>query len=142
MTISTCRAIAAPASLVHDLLVDVDAWQLWSPHIVRVEPAGGRVSVGWEGRVTPFLGPATTMRVTSLRPDGGYTWSSRALGHRLDYADLVRPAGPNGCVVELRAVVHGPFAFVVERAVGWLSRFGQRGRLDRLAVLAEGWRRV
>ena len=138
--------MAAPASRVHDLLTDVDAWQLWSPHVVRVEPLDGssadRVHDGWSGRVRPFFGPATTMRVTQVVPDRGYRWSTTALRHRLDYAHEVRPLGEDRCVVQFSADVHGPAASVVEQLVGWLSAFGQRRRLARLAALAEGWQRV
>jgi uncharacterized protein YndB with AHSA1/START domain len=141
VSITTARTIAAPAARVHELLTDVDAWQLWSPHVVSVDPPGGHVHEGWSGRVRPFFGPATTMRVTRVVPDGGYEWTTSALGHRLDYADVVRSTGEDRCVVELRADVHGPLAGVVEALVGWLSAFGQRRRLQRLAVLAEGWQR-
>lgn len=142
MTISSARTVAAPAARVHDLLTDVDAWQLWSPHVVSVDPPGGRVVDGWTGRVRPFFGPATTMRVTQVTPDGGYRWSTTALGHRLDYVHEVRPTGPDRCVVQFRADVHGPAAGLLERLVGRLSAFGQRRRLSRLATLAEGWTRV
>ena len=142
MTISSARTVAAPAARVHDLLTDVDAWRLWSPHVVEVTPAGGRVEDGWQGRVRPFFGPATTMDVTQVRPDGGYAWSSTALAHRLDYDWRVRPLGADRCVVSVTATMHGPLARLVEVAVGGLSAFGQRRRLERLALLAEGWRRA
>lgn len=134
--------MAASAPVVHALLVDVDAWQLWSPHVVSVDPPGGTVHDRWQGRVRPFFGLTTTMRVTSVRPAGGYTWTTRALGHRLDYGNLVRSSGPTTCVVEFTADVHGPLASLVERVVGRLSAFGQRRRIERLAVLAKGWRRT
>jgi len=142
VTISSARTVAAPAARVADLLTDVDAWQLWSPHVVSVDPPGGRVHEGWTGRVRPFFGPATTMHVTSLTPDRGYRWSTRALWHRLEYVHTVTPLDAGRCVVEFRAEVHGPAASLVERLVGALSGFGQRRRLARLAVLAEGWRRL
>ncbi len=82
------------------------------------------------------------MLVTSVRPVGGYTWTTRALGHTLDYGNLVRSSGPTTCMVDFTAEVHGPLASLVERLVGRLSAFGQRRRIQRLAVLAEGWRRI
>ncbi len=54
----------------------------------------------------------------------------------------MRPLGPDRCVVQFRADVHGPAAGLVEPLVGWLSAFGQRRRLARLAALAEGWTRL
>ena len=142
VSISSARTVDAPAARVHELLVDVDTWQLWSPHVVSVDPPGGRVTDGWTGRVRPFFGPATTMRVTTVRPDGGYSWSTRALWHRLDYDWTVRPLGEERCVVSVSADVHGPAGSLVERTIGWLSASGQQRRLERLAVLAEGWRRM
>lgn len=142
MTISSDRVVAAPASRVHDLLTDVDAWQLWSPHVLRVDPPGGRITPGWSGRVRPWFGPATTMRVGEVRPDAGYTWSTRSLGHRLDYDWQVTPLPEGSSSVVVTAEVHGPLGPLLERVVGRLSAFGQRRRLERLAVLAEGWQRV
>lgn len=138
---TSARTIAAPASRVHDLLTDVDSWQLWSPHVLGVDPPGGRVTDGWSGRVRPFVGPTTTMHVSDVVPDRGYRWSTAALGHRLDYAHVVRATGQDRCVVEFRADVTGPLGGLVESLTGWLSQFGQRRRLARLAALAEGWQR-
>ncbi|MFC5382303.1 SRPBCC family protein [Aquipuribacter nitratireducens] len=146
MTIRTTRHVGAPAARVHDLLTDVDAWAPWSPHVVSVTTLAGsdpaRLHEGWRGRVRPFFGPATTMTVTTVRPEGGYSWSTRALGHRLDYDWSVRPTGDTRCDVAVTADVRGPLARGVEAVVGRLSAFGQRRRAERLAVLAEGWRRV
>ncbi|WP_336922711.1 SRPBCC family protein [Aquipuribacter sp. SD81] len=146
MPIVTARDVAAPAARVHDLLTDVDAWRLWSPHVVSVEPLGGsspqRVGDGWRGRVRPFFGPATTMAVTEVRPDGGYSWATRALWHRLVYDLVVEPVGESDCRLSFGARVHGPLGPVLERVVGRLSAFGQRRRAERLALLAEGWQRV
>ena len=134
--ISEGRAVAAPPALVHDLLVDVTAWPLWSPHVLRTEPASGRVHAGWRGRVRPWFGPATTMEVTEVLPDGGMRWRTRALGHELSYAQLVTPH-QGGAHVRFTAAVTGPAGGVVQRLAAPLSAFGQRRRLERLALLAE-----
>jgi uncharacterized protein YndB with AHSA1/START domain len=134
--ISQRRTVAAPPALVHDLLVDVSAWPLWSPHVLRTEPASGRVHPGWRGRVRPWFGPATTMEVTEVLPDGGMRWRTRALGHELAYAQLVVPHG-EGAQVRFTASVTGPAGRLVQRLAAPLSGFGQRRRLERLALLAE-----
>lgn len=128
--------VDAPPSAVHDLLVDVDAWLLWAPHVVRVEPASGRVHPGWRGRVRPWFGPATTMEVTDVLPEGGLRWRTRALGHELRYAQLVEPAPGGWSRVVFEASVHGPLGGLVQRVAAPLSALGQRRRLARLSALA------
>lgn len=131
------RDVAAPADLVHDLLTDVAAWPLWSPHVLWTDPPDGRVGPGWQGRVRPWFGPATTMHVTHVAAPQGMRWRTTALGHELRYAHRVVATGPRSCEVEFTAEVHGPAARWVERLVGPLSAFGQRRRLQRLGLLAE-----
>lgn len=134
--ISEARTVAAAPAVVHDLLVDVAAWPLWAPHVVRTDPASGRVHAGWRGRVRPWFGPATTMEVTEVLPDGGMRWRTRALGHELSYAQLVRERG-SGSEVVFTATVTGPVGGLVQRLAAPLSALGQRHRLQRLALLAE-----
>ncbi len=130
------RTTTAAPAVVHDLLVDVASWPLWSPHVVRTEPASGRVHPGWRGRVRPWFGPTTTMEVTEVRDGGGMRWRTRALGHELRYSQLVEPAGAGSRVV-FRAEVGGPLGPLVQRLAAPLSAYGQQRRLDRLVLLAE-----
>jgi uncharacterized protein YndB with AHSA1/START domain len=132
------RLVDAPATVVHALLTDVSAWKLWSPHITDVDCVQDVVrDTAWSGLVKPWFGPATRMDVTWVEPGRGMRWTSTALGHRLDYADLITPAGPEGCTVTMTATVAGPVGGVAERAVQPLSAYGQRRRLARLGTLAE-----
>lgn len=131
------RLVAAPPALVHDLLVDVGAWPLWSPHVLRTDPASGRVHPGWRGRVRPWFGPATTMEVTEVLPGGGMRWRTRAAGHELSYAQLVEPAVGGGSRVVFEARVGGVLGEPLQRLAAPLSGFGQDRRLQRLALLAE-----
>ncbi len=136
--ITQSRIVAAPPEVVHDLLTDVAAWALWSPHVASTDPSSGRVHAGWHGRVRPWFGPATTMEVTEVLPDGGMRWRTRAAGHELSYEQLIGPAGPSGtCEVVFTARVSGPVGPVVQRLAAPLSALGQRRRLARLALLAE-----
>ena len=132
------RSVAAPAAVVHAVLTDVTAWKLWAPHIVDVDAVSEMITdTAWAGMVRPWFGPATEMKVTWVEPARGMRWESTALGHRLEYADLITPDGDDRCTVEMTATVHGPVGVIVQSAVGPLSAFGQRRRLTRLGNLAE-----
>lgn len=131
-------SVAAPSAVAHAVLTDVTAWRLWSPHIDRVDTAQDVIdAAGWTGMVKPWFGPATLMEVTWCEPGRGLRWTSKAAGHRLDYADLVTPDGEDGCTVTMTATVSGPAGALVQQLVGPLSAFGQRRRLARLAALSE-----
>ena len=90
--IRSSRHVDAPSALVVDLLRDVAAWRLWSPHVASVEPPSGRVRPGQVLRVRPWFGPPTRMRVESVDEpahddgSGGLVWSTPGLGHVLRYA--------------------------------------------------------
>jgi hypothetical protein len=128
---------AASPATVHELLVDVDAWATWSPHVASVSAPDRRIEPGWRGDVRAFFSPtATTMVVDEVRPHGGYTWHSEVGRWRLDYDDAVEPDG-GGSRLVFTAQLSGPAADRLERLVGPLSAFGQRRRMARLARLAE-----
>ena len=130
------RSTARPATL-HELLVDVDAWPVWSPHVASVEAAERRVTNGWKGATRAFFAPgATSMVVSEVRPDGGYSWHSTLGPWRLEYDNAVEPDG-DGSVLRFTAELSGPAAPFVERLVAPLSGLGQRRRMARLARLAE-----
>ena len=136
------RSVAAPAAVVHAVLTDVRAWRLWSPHIARVDASAQVIdAAGWSGLVKPWFGPATRMDVTWCEPGRGIRWTSTAGGYRLDYEDLVEPAG-DGCTVTMTARLDGPAGGLLERGVAPPSAYGQRRRLERLGALAQyvhGW---
>ena len=131
------RDVAAPAPLVHDLLVDVGAWGLWSPHVARVEPSSGRVAAGQRLMVRPWFGPPTRMDVEVVVEERGMTWSTPAAGHVLRYEQQVEPTGDASCRVTFTAQVEGPAGSLVTRVAAPLSALGQRRRLARLGALAE-----
>jgi hypothetical protein len=128
---------AAPAT-IHELLVDVDAWSVWSPHVASIETVNGRrVHSGWTGRTRAVFSPgATSMIVDEVRPDGGYTWHSTVGPWRLEYHNAVVPAD-GGSTLRFAAELCGPAAGLIERLVAPLSAFGQRRRMARLARMAE-----
>ncbi len=136
--IRSTRSVAAPATVVHTVLTDVRAWRLWSPHVARVDTAEQVIdAAGWSGLVKPWFGPATRMDVTWCEPGRGIRWTSSAAAYRLDYEDLVDPAGDEACTVTMTARLAGPAGGLVERGVAPLSAYGQRRRLERLGALAE-----
>ncbi len=134
--ITSRRTVHAPPALVHDLLTDVGAWALWSPHVASVAPAGGHVEAGWRLRVRPWFGPPTVMEVTEVLPGAGMRWRTRGAGHLLTYAQLVETDG-EGSLVTFSASVTGPAGALVQRLAAPLSALGQRRRLARLAAAAE-----
>ena len=135
--ICTQMAAKVDPTTVHDLLVDVDAWSVWSPHVASVSTTERRVTAGWVGETRAFFSPAvTTMIVDEVRPQGGYRWHSVAGPWRLDYDNAVIPTA-GGCIVRFDARLRGPGAAVLERLVASLSALGQRRRIRRLIQLAE-----
>lgn len=131
------QVVNAPAELVHEVLTDIAAWRVWSPHIARVDGPAGAVEAGWSGLVKPWFGPPVRMDVTWCEPGRGIRWHSAAVGHRLDYADLIDALSADRCRVTMTAQVSGPAGSAVEAGIGWLSAYGQRRRLARLGALSE-----
>jgi hypothetical protein len=127
----------ASAPTVHELLVDVRTWSVWSPHVASVESDSDRVVDGWSGETRAFFAPvATSMIVDEVWPDGGYAWHSTLGPWRLDYENVVVRKG-DGCVLRFIARLSGPASSIIERVVAPVSAYGQRRRMARLARLAE-----
>ncbi len=134
---SEATSTASPAT-VHELLVDVDAWALWSPHVASLEAPSRRVTTGWEGRPRAFFSPlAIAMVVDTVTADAGYTWHSTLGPWRLDYSNAVEPIDAGGSTIRFEARLDGPAAAIIERIVAPLSARGQRRRIARLSQLAE-----
>ncbi len=75
--ITTELRSSANAVTIHELLVDVESWSVWSPHVASVEAGERRVGDGWVGATRAFFSPgATPMVVDVVRPDGGFAWHS------------------------------------------------------------------
>ena len=71
----------AEPRMVHELLVDVASWRLWSPHIASVDSSADRIETGWAGRTRAFFAPMSTSMVrlfaSSFRPSTFSDNSSR-----------------------------------------------------------------
>lgn len=138
MTIRTELVSTASPATIHRLLVDVEAWSVWSPHVASVEPPTGDVTAGWEGATRAFFSPtATEMIVDEVVPDGGYTWRCTVGPWTLRYRNRVEPGVTSGSTITFEADLDGPGASFIERVVAPLSAFGQRRRMYRLARAAE-----
>lgn len=137
MIVTEVTTAAAPAT-VHELLVDVDAWPLWSPHVAALDAPTRRVTPGWVGRPRAFFAPmAVPMVVDEVRNEGGYDWHSTLGPWTLRYGNHVDAAAAGGSTIRFTATLSGPAAPVIERIVAPLSARGQRRRMQRLADLAE-----
>ncbi len=135
--ITTELPSTAAAATIHELLVAVDAWSIWSPHVVSVDAEARRVVPGWSGATRAFFAPtSTSMVVDDVRPDGGYSWHSTLGPWRLDYDNSVAPAD-GGSTVRFTAGLSGPAAAMIERLVAPLSSCGHHRRMTRLVRLAE-----
>ncbi len=138
MTIRTELVSTAAPSTIHRLLVEVEAWSVWSPHVASVDPPTGEVTDGWEGATRAFFSPtATEMVVDEVVPDGGYTWHCTVGPWTLRYRNRVEAGVNGGSTIAFDADLDGPGAAVLERVVAPLSAYGQRRRMHRLARAAE-----
>lgn len=136
--IRTEIATTASAPTVHELLVDVEAWPLWSPHVASLDAPSRRVETGWVGQPRAFFAPiAVAMAVDEVTLDRGYRWHSTLGPWRLDYHNEVESALTDGSLIRFSAELTGPGAGLLETIVGPLSARGQRRRMARLAELAE-----
>lgn len=136
MISSEQRTTARPAT-VHELLVDVESWALWSPHVSSIEAPNYRLYEGWRGDTRAFFSPRpTAMIVDEVHLDGGYRWHSSLGPWALRYDNRV-DADPGGATVRFTARLEGPAAVFLERLVAPLSALGQRRRIQRLIRLAE-----
>ena len=141
MITSERHSDASPA-IIHELLVDVDSWRLWAPHIASIESSAPRIEVGWAGRTRAFFAPLTTsMVVDDVFPDGGYDWHSTLGPWKLRYQNRVEPAAGNGSAggstIRFAAGLDGPLSVLLQAIVSPLSAYGQRRRMRRLAQLAD-----
>lgn len=135
--IASERTIGAAPEAVHDLLTDVAAWRLWSPHVSWTDPTDGHVTAGWRGQVKARFSPVPTeMNVTWAEPAKGIEWETTGLGHTLRYQQRIEPA-PEGSQVRFTAQVQGPAGDMLTNLAKPFSALGQRRRLARLAALAE-----
>ena len=121
------RSVAAPATSVWELLVDLDAWPSWGPTVTaaRLDDGGRTLTPGARGAVRTPVGLWVPFVVTELTPLVHWSWSVAgipATTHR------VHPDGA-GCVVELGAPSWAPaYLPVLEVATRRLAELAERDR--------------
>lgn len=130
-------AIAAPAALVWELTVDIEAWPRLSPSMSEVRRLdAGPLQVGSEAEVTqPGLRPAT-WRVTTLEPGQLFVWASSATGVKSVGEHLIVPDG-DGCKLMLRINQTGPLAWLVGLVYGRKIRQFVEAELEGFRTAAE-----
>jgi hypothetical protein len=86
------RFIAAPPSVVWNVLVDLEAWPQWGPTVsaARLDPPHTRLELGVTGSVRTSLGVAAPFTVTEF--EAGRHWAWKVAGipathHRVEPAE-------------------------------------------------------
>ena len=119
------RTIDAPASLLWDLLTDVERWPEWGPSVRAATIVGDRVESGATGTLTPAVGPDFSFEITDVEP--GVRWAWKVAG--VDATDhTVEPLGADRCRVGFGV----PWPMAPYLAVCGIAL----RRLDHLAVAA------
>jgi hypothetical protein len=86
------RFIAAPASVVWNVFVDLDAWPQWGPTVgaAWLDPPHTSLELGATGGVRTSLGFAAPFTVTEFEPGRHWAWKVAgipATHHRVEPAD-------------------------------------------------------
>ena len=85
------RLIAAPPSVVWNVLVDLDAWPKWGPTVSAglLDPPHTELALGVTGTVRTSLGVAAPFTVTEFEPGRHWAWKVAgipATHHRVEPA--------------------------------------------------------
>jgi Polyketide cyclase / dehydrase and lipid transport len=86
------RFIAAPPSVVWNVLVDLDVWPQWGPTVsaARLDPPHTRLELGVTGTVRTSLGFAAPFTVTEFETGRHWAWKVAgipATHHRVEPAE-------------------------------------------------------
>lgn len=116
------RRMAAPAEVVWDLLVTVEAWPHWGPSVRRVELDTARIVAGSRGTVVTVGGLRLPFEITDFEP--GRRWAWRVAGvaatdHR------VRPVGSGSEACFGVPLPVAPYSAVCAMALRRLDRLAQ-----------------
>jgi hypothetical protein len=84
------------------------SWPLWDSDVTEVRLADEPV-VGAKGWMRPSSGPATTFKITAMRPDRLVTTTSRMPGATLSFEHVIESA-PEGSRITVTISVDGPLS--------------------------------
>jgi uncharacterized membrane protein len=116
--VSSSIEINAPASLVWNVLADVEHWPSWTPTITSVTKlTPGPLVVGMAARILQPKLPPAVWQVTEIHAGRDFTWVNSRPGVRVIAAHVVE-ATPNGC----RLTVSIRFAGFLGPLVGMFVR--------------------
>jgi uncharacterized protein YndB with AHSA1/START domain len=95
------RHIDAPAAVVWQILVDLDAWPRWGPSVSAAALDDGRREIGAEstGRVRTAVGAELPFRITEFTPGRRWAWAVAGVAAT---THEVKPEG-EGCRVRFDA---------------------------------------
>ena len=115
----TTFAVAAPPSVVWQVLADVEAWPTWTASVTSVERLDdGPLRVGSRARIAQPRIPTVVWEVGELVEGRSFTWSQGTRLARTTAAHSVEEDGDGGSRVRLTVAQEG----IVGRIVGLLYK--------------------
>jgi uncharacterized protein YndB with AHSA1/START domain len=73
--LTVSRHIDAPAEVVWEVLVDLQAWPQWGPSVVGASVDGDGVSLGARGHVQTAVGITLPFTITEFEPGRRWAWA-------------------------------------------------------------------
>jgi uncharacterized membrane protein len=115
--------VDAPAEKVWSVLSDVESWPEWTESMAKVERLeDGPLAVGSTARVKQPRLAANVWRVTELKPNRSFTWTTKAVGITTVADHEIEELGPAMCQVTLRIRMTGGLVGVLSLLFGGLTR--------------------
>jgi uncharacterized protein YndB with AHSA1/START domain len=116
------REIDAPASVVWDVVVDLDQWPSWGPSVrsAQLDGGGRRLSEGATGSVTTPVGVSVPFVVTEWADAERWTWDVAGLPAT---THVVRSTGRESCRLTFAVPwFAAPYLAVCRVALGRIAR--------------------
>jgi uncharacterized membrane protein len=106
--------IDAPASVVWDVFIDVEAWPDWTASVDTVTSLDGPdIRIGRRFEIKQPRLPKVAWAVTELAPGVSWTWRQRSFGATTLATHEVIAQGPNRTLVRQRIDQRGPLGVIV-----------------------------
>lgn len=106
---------------VWKVLADLRAWPAWAPTVTSVTTTATELVVGATAQLEQPKIPIATWTITAVRPERGFTWTSRSSGVVTTAAHELHPKGSDTEVV-LRITHAGLMAPVARLLGGRMTR--------------------